>query len=565
VEQNQRKEESILEKEENENSNTEKGTEQDGTEVIIATKEELNIFTKLVKNINYFHARRRKYCEPNFTAWLTKQNNPQLGDGFAFDTLGHFFYNFIAINKLKHPGNVRYWEMDSKDWNDYLNRIGTDEASQDESSDEERVRETSNLQIATSSQTGPGQENAFNTNEGSATTSAQAKIQVTLPQQKGPANIPVKAQEHRPAYSQIISQVQREETRNAPKMTKNKWVRDASPSPEPLRHHVQIAPRLYDPDGSNYYEPTKENVSLQLLIDSHNEQVRVSEMDKEIIIDNLNDETKGVRQWFRKYEFLTEVAGWNEARKSRKLPGFLREEALGIWKRLDPTKLGNYEYAKSEILRKIDNVERRAAAKMEYLNGTQSVAESAKDFARRLKRLYNAAGGELNDTKGEEMSEAFLITILERGLQPELAKLTLTRNLKNWDEAMEYMKKLDLIPSQSNQLGIFSITGESKGKFETGTVNKLDSMSVPFCTFCKRLHHTKPECRKWMATQTVGQSDFPLGSSQGQKTLENNRNNSQDVRKSDYNNQGYNRSARQRPNQSADSENKNHSANNKQV
>jgi hypothetical protein len=68
-----------------------------------------------------------------------------------------------------------------------------------------------------------------------------------------------------------------------------------------------------------------------------------------------------------------------------------------------------------------------------------------------------------------------------------------------------------------------------------------------------------------MATQTVGQSDFPLGSSQGQKTLENNRNNSQDVRKSDYNNQGYNRSARQRPNQSADSENKNHSANNKQV
>ena len=161
------------------------------------------------------------------------------------------------------------------------------------------------------------------------------------------------------------------------------------------------------------------------------------------------------------------------------------------------------------------------------------------------------------------MSEAFLITILERGLQPDLAKLTLTRNLKSWEEAMDYMKKLDLIPSQGNQLGIFNITGGSKGKIGTGTVNELDSMSVPFCSFCEILHHTRAECRKWMATQTVGQSDFPLGSSQGQKTLKNSRINSQDVRKSDYNNNGYNRSARQRPNQTA-SENKTQTSTNKQ-
>jgi hypothetical protein len=69
-------------------------------------------------------------------------------------------------------------------------------------------------------------------------------------------------------------------------------------------------------------------------------------------------------------------------------------------------------------MKKLDNVERRAAAKMEYLNGTQSVAESVKDFARRLKRLYTAAGVDLTDTKCEEMSEAFLITTLERELQP---------------------------------------------------------------------------------------------------------------------------------------------------
>ncbi len=111
--------------------------EEKEAEVRTASKDELNMFTKLVKNINYFQARRKRYAEVNFNAWLTKNHNPQLGDGFAFNTLGHFFYNFITINNLKHPGDVRYWDMDSDDWNDYLNRIETNEASQGESSEEE--------------------------------------------------------------------------------------------------------------------------------------------------------------------------------------------------------------------------------------------------------------------------------------------------------------------------------------------------------------------------------------------------------------------------------------------
>ena len=67
---------------------------------------------------------------------------------------------------------------------------------------------------------------------------------------------------------------------------------------------------------------------------------------------------------------------------------------------------------------------------MEYLNATQSFAESTKDFARRLRKLYNAAGGELNNKKGDEMSENYLITTLEKGLQPEYSRLVLSRNLK---------------------------------------------------------------------------------------------------------------------------------------
>ena len=40
---------------------------------------------------------------------------------------------------------------------------------------------------------------------------------------------------------------------------------------------------------------------------------------------------------------------------------------------------------------------------MEYFSATQSLAESTKDFARRLRKLFNAAGGESNNKKGDEM------------------------------------------------------------------------------------------------------------------------------------------------------------------
>ena len=533
--------------------------EQGNNEIILASTVQKVMFTKLVRNIDYFHARGRKYEEAFFNNWVQKYRNPHLGDGFAFHTLGHFFYNFVVNNSLKHPRNGKYWQMDSEDWNDYLNRLTNGEATQDESSEGEIVNEMVKLHLRTTDKLAPEQIN----NQTAQVKIATAHVHQNRPQQTEPdaqQNTPATGRNQKLTYNKVLPKEQKEVTK-VRQITQNRAIREASPSPEPISEQNLMKPRTFDPDTTDYYD-IREN-TMQQLINSHNEQVRVAEMDKEITIDNLNDNTKGLKQWFKKYEFLTEMAGWNDARKGRKLPGFLREEALGIWKRLDSEKLYNYGYAKTEILKKLDNVERRAAAKMEYLNGTQSVAESAKDFARRLKRLYSAAGGDLNDIKGEEMSEAFLITILERGLQPDLAKLTLTRNLKSWEEAMDYMKKLDLIPSQGNQLGIFNITGGSKGKIGTGTVNELDSMSVPFCSFCEILHHTRAECRKWMAAQTVGQSDFPSGSSQGQKTLNNSRINSQDVRKSYYNNNGYNRSARQRPNQTA-SENKTQTSTNKQ-
>ena len=59
------------------------------------------------------------------------------------------------------------------------------------------------------------------------------------------------------------------------------------PSHSKQPSQTQTGPRLYDPDDTTYYEPTSENVSLQLLIDSHNEQVKVSEIHKEIALDKL--------------------------------------------------------------------------------------------------------------------------------------------------------------------------------------------------------------------------------------------------------------------------------------
>ena len=53
------------------------------------------------------------------------------------------------------------------------------------------------------------------------------------------------------------------------------------------------------------------------------------------------------------------------------------------------------------------------------------------------------------------MSENYLITTLEKGLQPEYSRLVLIRNLKNWDEVVDFLNKLDEIPSLSNQWRLY--------------------------------------------------------------------------------------------------------------
>ncbi len=105
MEQNQQNQIEIEQNQQNQiemeqNQQDKERQEQGNNEIILASTDQKVMFTKLVRNIDYFHVRGRKYEETYFNNWLQKHRNPHLGDGFAFHTLGHFFYNFVVNCEL---------------------------------------------------------------------------------------------------------------------------------------------------------------------------------------------------------------------------------------------------------------------------------------------------------------------------------------------------------------------------------------------------------------------------------------------------------------------------------
>ena len=64
----------------------------------------------------------------------------------------------------------------------------------------------------------------------------------------------------------------------------------------------------------------------------------------------------------------------------------------------------------------------------------------------------------------------------------------MSRNLKDWDELIDFLNKLDEKPSLSKQFKICNmdiITG--KGNSDKDAINEQDTRIVPFCTYCQRL------------------------------------------------------------------------------
>ncbi len=104
---------------------------------------------------------------------------------------------------------------------------------------------------------------------------------------------------------------------------------------------------------------------------------------------------------------------------NQRLPSYLKGEALRHWHSMAARDRSSYDRVKAHILSKLDTVQRRWKAKTEYFSATQSAGESATEFARRLYRLYELAGG-YTSRRNEELSEEFLIIRFEDGLVTNL-------------------------------------------------------------------------------------------------------------------------------------------------
>ena len=122
---------------------------------------------------------------------------------------------------------------------------------------------------------------------------------------------------------------------------------------------------------------------------------------------------------------------------------YLRGEAKRFWTELEPNEKYNNRAIKQFLIDKIDTVEKRADAKLEYLTAAQKPGETVTDFSRRLWNIYQNAGGNLRYTNNDELTESFLIKRFESSLSPTFSLHAKSRNLLRWDEVTAFAKKLD--------------------------------------------------------------------------------------------------------------------------
>ena len=511
-----------------------RGVEEDSRPVA-GPRAQIAMFYRLVKNIKYFHGRGVPYGPTQFANWRQKHYKRQMfGENFDFDGLGHFFWHFRQEHNLPSPEHHRYWIVEAEDWNFYLNQLnpeGSDGGSSE--SGEEPIEEedppaydhlegviqpsdANEIPTQTAPTSRPVEEeeevdlsegNLFEEESSQPRTSgvAQAisRAPKDRPMQKGPAlrgtfkNEPTQSQATRRYYGDQGQQPVREIQRTRVQEQRQETYTPGTTTQGRVQAH-------------DSYQQSYELASSRSELDGIERLARAFTTKVDISINPLNDDHNGPAQWFKKYEFKTSINGWDAALMNQRLPSYLKGEALRHWHSMAARDRSSYDRVKAHILSKLDTVQRRWKAKTEYFSATQSAGESATEFARRLYRLYELAGGDTS-RRNEELSEEFLIIRFEDGLETNLSGLAKSRNLSKWSEAEKFALRLDQIPNAGNQQ-LCSIQelpqqqvggGRRDGIGQKGSaikapdrVDEASPAGAQYCRFCMVYTHNTDECSR---------------------------------------------------------------------
>jgi hypothetical protein len=178
---------------------------------------------------------------------------------------------------------------------------------------------------------------------------------------------------------------------------------------------------------------TTSNASGSQAVNNITTQTQTLRIGSRITIDKLSGKEEDLDEWFELFERLAAADGWTDSICGQRLPSYLEDTALMVWKNMTRDHT-NYSKIKDIILKELQ-VERNYL--MEFCVRKQKEAESVVDFAQHLQWLAKKCSIEANSRDSQILKNFW------KGLTVSVKRLIISQNPATLDEAVEIAKRAE--------------------------------------------------------------------------------------------------------------------------
>lgn len=165
------------------------------------------------------------------------------------------------------------------------------------------------------------------------------------------------------------------------------------------------------------------------------EAVKNFKISSKILIDNLTGTEDDLNDWFEKFEIKGNAADWNDDVKGIRLPAYLSDIALTVWKTQSAGDKINYNKSKKHILK---NLMKEENFEQDFYGRKQNDIESVLEFYYKLTSL----GDKIFES--EEKKKSSILKVFWNGLRPNIKRMVIGAEVPTKIEvAVEIAKKTE--------------------------------------------------------------------------------------------------------------------------
>ena len=185
-------------------------------------------------------------------------------------------------------------------------------------------------------------------------------------------------------------------------------------------------------------------------------QVQNMRISAHINIDKLTGTEDDIEEWFSNYERLANAEGWTNNILGTRIPSYLSDTALLIWKNMLVNKT-SYDAIKKAIL---DELSCERSYLTEFCTRCQLDTETVVDFSQKIQWLASKCDLDAQ-SKNEQILKRFW-----KGLNPEIRKLILSQSPLDLTCAVKMAKDAEKFLQEQIETKQINASFEKKNSFE---------------------------------------------------------------------------------------------------